>query len=358
MAKPPKDNSLIAQLRLHASELTQRQMKVLGINRKDYLRLREDASAVAHQLSKNYLQSQEQDGSRVAAHQQRRLSSLRSTPRRARWEAGNFPGDPSGFPGDPSDPTNPDLPQDFLPDPDDLPLEGFPPEGRPFDDRPVFPEIKCFYKPLTTLDTVARHGHQTVVDGVVTDASFTDDLAAGINLCHPVAEIVSLLEEGQKEVGFISAFRFNFTPAGFGTFRFKPAAFVNGFAFTYEQSGISGGMYIGPQWSISVNLTLRVSQFLSGVFQRITRPVFSATNGDSTSSEVFYDSTSDTGADLAVDLEANQRAHVVVTLSATLRSLNSFPSVRFDGNEQYFKVPEVYVDQLECVRKGTLLIRT
>jgi len=358
MAKPPKDHSLVMQLRQRSSELTQRQMKIFGINRKDYLRLQEDASAVARQLSKDYLHSQEQDGSRIAAHQQRRLASLRATPRRARWESGSFPGDPSGFPGDPSDPTNPDFPPDFPSDRDDLLPEGFPPEGRPFDDKPVFPEIKCFYKPLTTLDTVARHGHQDVMDGAVTDASFTDDLTAGINLCHPVAEIVSLLEEGQKEVGFISAFRFNFTPAAFGTFRFKPAAFVNGFAFTYEESGITGGVYVGPEWSISVNLTLRVSQFLSGVFQRITRPVFSATDGDLTSAEVFYDSTSDVGADLAVDLEANQRAHVVVTLSATLRSLNSFPSLRFDGSEQYFKVPEIYVDQLECVRKGLRLIRT
>lgn len=354
MAKPPKENSLVTQLRHHASEITQRQMKILGINRKDYLRLLDEGSSVARQLSKDYLHCKEQDGSRIAAHQQRRLAALRATPRRARWEAASFPRDPSGFPGDPGDPIGPDLPIG----PDDFPPEGFPPEGRPFDDKPVFPEIKCFYKPLTTLDTVARHVHQNVVDGVVTDATFTDDLAAGVNLCHPVAEIVSLLEEGEKEVGFLSSFRFNFTPAGFGTFRFKPAAFVNGFAFTYEQSGISGGIYVGPQWSISVNLTLRVSQFLSGTFQRITRPVFSATQGVSPSADVFYDSTSDTEADLAVDLESNQRAHVVVTLSATLRSLNSFPSLRFDGTEQYFKVPEIYVDHLECVRQGTLLIRT
>ena len=357
MAKSPKQASLITLLRQRSSELTQRQMKIFGINRKDYLRLQEDASGVARQLSKDYLNSDEQDGSRIAAHQQRRLAFLRSAPRRSRWEAGNFPGDPSGFPGDPSDPRPPDLPEGF-PDPDDFSPEGFPPEGRPFDDKPVFPEIKCFYKPLTTLDTVARHVHQNVVDRVVSDASFTDDLSAGVNLCQPFAEIISLLEEGEKEVAFTSSFRFNFTPAGFGTFRFKPAAFVNGFAFTNEQSGITGGMYVGPQWSISVNLTLRVSQFLSGVFQRITRPVFSSEQGDLTSAEVFYDSTSDVGADLAVDLEPNQRAHVVVTLATTLRSLNSFPSVRFDGTEQYFKVPEIYVDQLECVRKGTLLIRT
>ena len=348
--KSPKDKSLRAQLRTRATELNEREMKILGINRKDYRRLKDDASGVARQLSKDYLQSAEQDGTRISAHHDRRLASLRATPRRRGWQL-NF-GD--GFPGDPFEP---EPPRDFGNEAGEFPPEGFPPEGRPFDEKPEFPEIVCFYTPITTLDTVARHVHTNIVDGVSSDASFTDDLTEGRNQCQPFAELVSLLEEGDKEVGFRSAFRFNFMPATSDTFRFHPAAFVNGFAFTFEQGGINNGMFLGPRWSINLRMTLRVSQFSSGFYRLITREVFSAEQGDSTSNEIFYDSTSDARATLSAFLEANSRAHVVVAFEADLRSRNSFPSVRFDGAEQYFKVPEVYVDRLECHREGAFVIR-
>ena len=50
-------------------------------------------------------------------------------------------------------------------------------------------------------------------------------------------------------------------------------------------------------------------------------------------------------------LEGNRRADVVVSLAAALKTVNSFPSLRFDGNQQHFMVPEVYVDVLKCGRR-------
>ena len=350
MSKPTKQNSIKSQLRLHASELVQQQLKVLGVNRKDYQRLLDDASFVAKQLDKDYPNSEEANGSAVAIHHQRRLAFLRATPRRSRWEPGRRFDD-----GDPIEPL-PFLPDEFPGDPD-APLDGFPPDGRPFDDKPVFPEINCFYAPVATLDTARRHAHETIEDEVSSEAAFTDDLSAGVNLCHPSAAILSLISGIEKQVGFRSSFRFNFTPVESATFRFKPVALVNGHYYTYEQSGISGGVFVGPQWSITLTLTIRISQFLSGVFTRISRTIFSASHGDDISNDVIYDSSSDAEAEVSAFLEANQRAHCFVSLTANLRSLNSFPHLSFVGKERYFKVPEIYVDRRECHREGLRLVR-
>ncbi len=329
MSKSP--TSMRESLRESARGMGERYFDALKIDSRKYLKLLEEQAGIAKELSGRYLSTPESDGSEIAAHHRRRLDRWRDRERPPFWE--------------------PDFPP------------GRPPDERPFDELPEFPQALdrlCHYTSVVTLDTVARHTHTIDRNGETSDASFSDDLAAGVNLCTPAVDIVTM-RPGTRvaeptTAGFNSAFRFNFTPPSNETYRFTPAAFVNGFAFTLEVGGILQGIHVGPTWSTSLHLTIRVSQFDSGFYRAIEREVLRVDQTNDSSNEVIYDSTSDVGASLEAALDANQRVHVVIGLRAELRSPNSFPSVRFDGLEQYFKVPEVHVDKLECRTLGTRLV--
>jgi hypothetical protein len=324
-------SSIRDSLRDSASKFGQRYMDFLGINRKEYSKLLDEGSAAAQNLAKQYPSTREHDGSEIAAHHKNRLDWVRKHPRGDHWE--------------------PEFPPDR------------PPDEHPFDELPDFPsglEQICYYTPVVTLDTPARHLHTIDTDGEESTASFTDDLSTGLNQCLPSAQIVTLRPNNTiadpTTAGFYSSFRFNFTPPTTDTYRFKPAAFVNGFAYTLEVGGILNGIHVGPTWSINAHLTLRVSQFETNFYRLIEREIVNLDESGVSSDGVTYDATSDTRAALEGQLEANHRVHVVVGFKVTLRSPNSFPSIRFDGFEQYFKVPEVYVDKLKCYRLGEHVI--
>ncbi len=341
MSKEPSAKSMRDEIRNWSRKSGERYMDLLGVNRKAYLKLQQEGSAAAEDLSRQYLSSREQDGTEIAGHHKRRLDRLRSLPRTD-----------YGLPSPEGDFTWPD---DRLPD--------RPPDERPFDELPEFPsalDLICHYSAVTTLDTAARHTHDTLSNGVATPADFTDDLAEGVNLCMPAIAITSLSSASVTDPmlrGFTSFFRFNFTPPATETYRFKPAAFVNGFAYTLEVGGILGGVHVPPTWSTSIRLVLRVSQFESGFYRLIEREILQVDQTGRHSNVVSYDSTSDARAAIEGTLEANHRVHVVVGLRVDLSTVNSFPSARFDGLEQYFKVPEVYVDRLVCRRLGRALPR-
>ena len=339
MAKDKSPESMRTSLRDWSIKTGERYLDLLNVNRKEYAKVLKEGSLAAEDLSRRYSSSQEQDGSELAAHHQKRLDRLRSRPR------GDYemPGRDGDFPW-----------------PDRVPDR--PPDDRPFDERPEFPsplDFVCRYSPVVTLDTAPIHTHNSIGGGVATPASFTDDLSAGVNLCQPFAGITSVSSASLADpiqIGFTSGFRFNFTPPTTDTYRFKPAAFVNGFAYTLEVGGILAGAFVGPTWSTSVRLTFRVTQLASAFTRSIDRPILDVAQGDPHSNVISYDATSDSGAVIEAELDGNIRAHVVVGLRGVLTSVNSFPSVRFDGLEQYFKVPEVYVDRLICRRVGTRLV--
>lgn len=339
MSKESSAKSMRDEIRNWSRKSGERYMDLLGVNRKDYMKLQQEGSAAAEDLARQYLSSREQDGTEIAGHHQRRIDRLRSLPRKDY----GLPSPEGGFPWP------------------DGPLPDRPPDDRPFDELPEFPsalDLICHYSAVTTLDTVARHTHDTLSDGVATPADFTDDLSEGVNLCMPAAEITTLTTENISDPtlrGFTSFFRFNFTPPATDTYRFKPAAFANGFAYTLEVGGILGGMHVPATWSTSIRLVFRVSQFESGFYRLIEREILQVDQSTGRHSNVVsYDSTSDVGAAIEGTLEANHRVHVVVGLRVDLSTVNSFPNARFDGLEQYFKVPEVYVDKLVCRRPGRL----
>jgi len=330
MANKPSAKSLREDLRDYARKSGERQMDLLRINRKEFQKMQQENSAAAQELSRSYRSSAEQDGRQFAAYHKRRLDSLRG-----------MPPDPGGF-------------EDDFPWGDE-PMPGMPPDGRPFDWQPSFPRdprAACHYENLPTLDTSTGHSHRTFVNGVGQDNDFIDDLSEGVNSCQPVAEITSLTSTNINDPtlqSLRSIFRFRFRPSSADTYRFRPAAFVNGFAYTLEVGGIFDGSYRGPIWSTSVKLVTSVTQLSAGVFQSVEREILRVdqTGGESSRS-VVYDSTSDPSAAISVQLEASRAAVVIVKLQVELSTINSFPSVRFDGQDQYFKVPEIYVDKLVC----------
>lgn len=330
MAKQPSGKSLREDLRSYARKSGERHMDLLRINRKEFQKMQQENSAVAQELSRSYRSSAEQDGSRFAAYHKRRLDFLRG-----------MPPDPGGF-------------EDDFPWGDE-PMPGMPPDGRPFDWQPNFPRDPhgaCHYESLPALDTSTGHSHRTFVNGVGQDNAFNDDLSEGVNLCQPVVEIVSLTSENINDPtlqSLSSVFRFRFRPPTASTYRFRPAAFLNGHAYTFEVGGIFDGEYRGPIWSTSVKLVTSVSQVGAGIFHSIEREILSVDQtGGVTSSNVVYDSTSDAAAATSVQLEANLPARIIIKLQIDLSTINSFPSVRFDGADQYFKVPEINVDKLVC----------
>jgi hypothetical protein len=330
MANKPSGKSLREDLRDYAKKSGERQMDLLRINRKEFQKMQQENSAVAQELSRSYRSSAEQDGSRVAAFHKRRLDSLRG-----------MPPDPGGF-------------EDEFPWGDE-PMPGMPPDGRPFDWQPEFPKDPrgaCHYESLPTLDTSNGHSHRTFVNGVGQDNAFNDDLSEGVNLCQPVVEITSLTSENINDPtlqSLRSIFRFRFRPSSGATYRFRPAAFVNGYAYTLEVGGVFDGSFRGPIWSTRVKLVTSVSQFTAGIFQSIEREILRVDQtGGQSSNNVVYDSTSDLSAAISATLEANRAAVVTVKLQVDLSTINSFPSVRFDGQGQYFMVPEIYVDKLVC----------
>jgi hypothetical protein len=331
MTDQPSGKSLREDLRNYARKSGERQMDLLRINRKEFQKMQQENSAVAQELSRSYRSSAEQDGSRIAAFHKRRLDSLRG-----------MPPDPSGFEGD--------FPWG------DEPMPGLPPDGRPFDWQPNFPRDPhgaCHYESLPTLDTANAHSHRTFVNDVGQDNTFNDDLSEGVNLCQPVVEITSLRSENINDPtlqSLSSVFRFRFRPSTASTYRFRPAAFVNGHAYTLEVGGVFDGAYHGPIWSVSVKLVTSVSQLGAGIFQSIEREILRADQaGGQSSRNVVYDSTSDPSAAISVTLDANLAAVVIVKLQVELSTINSFPSVRFDGAGQYFQVPEINVDKLVCL---------
>ena len=336
MAKDSSSKSLREDLRNRARKSGERQMDLLRINRKEYLKSLEENSAAAKEISRSYLSSAEQDGSTVAAYHKRRLDFLRGTPR------------PDSDPA-PDDPRANDFPWP------DGPMPGMPPDGRPFDWEPEFPrrpEGACHYERVVTLDTVVSHIHQSIANGVTTPGTFNDDLTAGENVCQPFVELTSLSSESLDDPTLMtlrSIFRFRFRPTNAGIHQFRPAAFVNGYAYTLEVSGIFAGQYIGPIWSTKVSLVTSAAQRFTGAFSSNQRTFLTLEPGGAQpSGNVVYDSTSGFGVPVSIQLAAGAPTIVAVELRVELSSINSFPSVRFDGADQYFKVPEVYVDKLVC----------